>query len=129
MFYITLKFFTQDDFGAFFNLRYTKEEKVIIKGDVNITTSWVEIWGHNARIDEEIGYFKHKIENSGFIEVEPLKWVPTWRNNSYGIEGVAKRLDRFLVSESIMYEVGGSKSWVIIVGFFDHCEIILQIDG
>jgi hypothetical protein len=44
----------------------------------------------NARLDNLATYFKHKIKIFGFIDVEPLKMAPTWRNNRLGATGVGK---------------------------------------
>jgi hypothetical protein len=40
---------------------------------------------------------KHKLD-----DIEPLKMTPTWRNGRSGEDVVAKRLDRFLVSEDLL---------------------------
>ena len=57
---------------------------MIIGGDLNFTTSQVEIWGYNEKVDREARYFKHKIDDTSFIDFQALKHVPMLRNNKDG---------------------------------------------
>jgi hypothetical protein len=68
---------TQFFWDSFFYLQCVKEEEVIIGGELNFTVSRVEVWGFNARLDKVVAYFKHKIEELGYIDVEPLKLTPS----------------------------------------------------
>jgi hypothetical protein len=40
------------------------------------------------------------------IDIKQAKLVPTWRNGRSGHEAIARRLDRCLVSEGLLYVVG-----------------------
>jgi hypothetical protein len=41
----------------FFSLECTKEDYVIIGGDLNFIPSWAEIWGASARLDSQVDFF------------------------------------------------------------------------
>lgn len=62
---------------AYFSLGCIKEERVVIGGDLNFTLSRVEVWGELARLDRLLEFFRHKIEDAGLVDVEPIKLVPT----------------------------------------------------
>eukprot|EP01018_Ginkgo_biloba_P022601 Gb_35090 [translate_table: standard] len=68
------------------------------------------------------------VKDEKVIIGEPIKRKPTWRNNRGGKDGVAKRLDRFLVSEVIMVEAERIRSWIDSGGGYDHNPILLQIE-
>jgi hypothetical protein len=50
--------------------------------------------------------------NHSLVDLAPDTLVPTWRNGRAGGAGIAKRLDRALVAESLLLEVGRYRSWV-----------------
>jgi hypothetical protein len=54
--------------------------------------------------------------------------VPTWRNNRAGDAFIAKRLDRILVAEGLLYAVGRYRSWVELPYISDHAPVIAQLD-
>jgi len=55
----------------------------------------------NARLDGDNAYFKHKLEEYGFVDGEPLKLSPTWQKNRREYKGVDKRLDKYLISKIV----------------------------
>ena len=60
------------------------------------------------------------------MDTEPIKLKPTWHNNRCGDGRVAKRLDRFLVSEKMLDRQHFMKQWVGCVGRSDHFPIFLE---
>ena len=48
----------------------------------------------------------------GFVDVEPIKLVPTWKNNRVGEVGVSKTLGKFLVTKVLMVELDRVRPWV-----------------
>ena len=87
----------------FFSLEFIKTKNVIIWRDLKFTLNKVEVWGglkFTLNIDEVWGistrqdilamFFKHKIKEVGFVDVEPIKIVPTWKNNKKNEAGVSK---------------------------------------
>jgi hypothetical protein len=42
-------------------------------------------------MDRLVDFFKHKIEDFGLVDIEPIKHMPTWRNNQSFKDGVLKR--------------------------------------
>lgn len=71
----------------------------VIEGDVNFTLSLRQVWGSNPREEQQRGLFLSFIEEAKLVDIEPVKLSPTWRNYRTGRDEVAKRTDRFLVSE------------------------------
>jgi hypothetical protein len=65
-------------------------------------------------------FFTHWIEENHLIDLEPPKLSQTWRNGRKGEYLVAKRLDRFLISEDLLENPWTFKSWVVVGGMFDH---------
>jgi hypothetical protein len=55
------------------------------------------VLGGNTRVDILAYFLRHKIEEARLMDVEPIKLVPTWRNNRYKEARVSKCLDRFLI--------------------------------
>jgi len=62
------------------------------------------------------------------VDVQPAKLVPTWRNNHKQEAAGAKRLDRFLVSDSLMIGPIRIRSWVETGGTSDHRSVVLSLD-
>ena len=56
----------------------------------------------------------------------PLKSGPTWRNGRAGSEGISKRLDRFLISSSLLPSLRLYKSWIKCVDLSDHFPICFE---
>ena len=49
--------------------------------------------------------FINLLEVTILVDVEPLEIKPTWTNNQVGINGVAKRLDKFILDEELLMHV------------------------
>jgi hypothetical protein len=67
------------------------------------------VWGHSARVNILVEFFNFQIEADGLIDIEPISKGPTWRNNRASARGISKRIDIFLVSDSVY------KVWIDIV--------------
>jgi hypothetical protein len=75
---------------------------LVVGGDLNLTLSLREVWGAHPRVDRKSVFFQSFFEKANLVDIEPVKLSPTWRNFRTGDEEVAKRLDRFLVSEALL---------------------------
>ena len=87
----------------FFSLEFIKTKNVIIWRDLKFTLNKVEVlgglkftliidevWVISTRQDILAMFFKHKIKEVGFVDAEPIKIVPTWKNNKKNEAGVSK---------------------------------------
>jgi hypothetical protein len=104
------------------------EDNLILGGDLNFTTSSREVWGEHARVDPLQLYFSQLIQVGGLVDVEPVKLLPTWRNGRKGHDYIAKRLDRFLVSENLVSSGIRYRSWVCNVKISDHMPVIIHLE-
>jgi hypothetical protein len=53
----------------------------------------------------------HKLEHTSLIDVSPIKISPTWRNKRLREDYISKRLDRFLISISLVEEPLLFRQW------------------
>ena len=65
--------------------------------------------------------------DSKLIDLDPQILKPTWSNRRVGEERIAKRLDRFLLSEDLLEEDFMLKQWVDSGADSDHLPICLEI--
>jgi endonuclease/exonuclease/phosphatase family metal-dependent hydrolase len=105
-----------------------KDQNLILGGDLNFTTSFREVWGEHARVDPLQPYFSKLLQEEGMVDVEPLKLQPTWRNGRRGQEFIAKRLDRFLISEDLATTGFRYRSVVCNLNISDHMPVILHLE-
>jgi hypothetical protein len=96
---------------------------------VNITLSSDEIWGGSAASGHLSGFFNTLLHAHKLIDVKPDKIVPTWRNVCAGSKAIAKRLDKFLVSEDLLMEARLHRAWVEYPYVSDHAPIFLQLEN
>lgn len=75
---------------------------VILVGDLNFTLSSHEIWGTLVHMDPMSEFFNIFLISKGLMDVEPVIISPIWSNGRRGDDGVSKRLDRFLFSNSLV---------------------------
>jgi hypothetical protein len=104
------------------------EHNLILGGNLNFTTSNREVWGAHARVDPLHLYFSQLIQVEGLVDVEPLKLLPTWRNGRGGQDYIAKRLDRFLISEDLALSGFRYRTWVCNLKISDHMLVILHLE-
>jgi hypothetical protein len=60
------------------------------------------------------------------MDLDPILLKPTWKNNRVGAEGVAKRLDHFLIIDSLLDKQLTIKQWIGFGGISDHYPIFLE---
>jgi hypothetical protein len=87
-------------------------KNLIIVGDLNFVSDPEEVWGGTSRQATFDDFYKDLFGDKKLIDVKPTKLVPTWRNGRTGVEAVARRLDRCIVAEDLLLEVGVYRSWV-----------------
>jgi len=104
-----------------------KDSSVIIGGDLNFSLGQSEVWGPQARADPQADFFIHKLMDLDLIDIEPISLKPSWRNMRTGENRVAKRLDRFLVADSLVERQFLLRQWIGTGGQSDHFPIFLEI--
>ena len=65
-------------------------------------------------------YFKNLMLEHHLIDLVPIETVPNWRNGGSGRDSISKDLDRVIVSEILLNDVGRFRSWVEIPFVLDH---------
>jgi hypothetical protein len=85
-----------------FNMEFWNLQDIILGGDLNFSVGRVEVWGQVAKVDPLSDYFIQKLEDKGLIDVEPIKLRPTWWNKQVGVDMIAKRIDKFLISKGLL---------------------------
>ena len=75
---------------------------LLLARDLNFTLSSAEVWGLKARLDPLASFFSQLISGNKLVDLSMDPSSPTWRNGHSGDVGISKRLDRFLLSESLL---------------------------
>eukprot|EP00253_Pinus_taeda_P010845 PITA_10845 len=104
-----------------------KSPLMIMGGDLNFSIGRAEAWGPSAREDPLSDFFFNLITKNNLIDPSPIKLKPTWRNRRIGEDRIAKRLDRFLLAESLSSKVPMIRQWVEEIGNSDHFPIFLDL--
>jgi hypothetical protein len=86
------------------------------------------VWGVHARADALHPYFSELIQDEGLVDVEPLKLLPTWRNGRGEHEYMAKRLNRFFISEDLAISGFRYRTLVCNLNISDHMPVILHLE-
>ena len=84
-----------------FSLSLLSHEQVILGGDLNFSLGSSEIWGPRAIVDPLEEYFKNHLVQRDLVDLNQIKLNPTWRNRRVGEDRISKRLDRFLIADSL----------------------------
>jgi len=63
------------------------------------------------------------------MDIPMIKPLPTWRNQRVGAAALAKRLDRFLIKDSLIQKISLYRQWVGSGGISDHSPIFMEISG
>eukprot|EP00253_Pinus_taeda_P013872 PITA_13872 len=104
-------------------------DHLILGGDLNFSIGHAESWGHRAQRDPLSDYFSAFLDSHQLIDIPTTKLQATWRNNRIGEQGLACRLDHFLVKEKVL-ELGlHIRQWLGTGGLSDHLPIYMEIIG
>eukprot|EP00253_Pinus_taeda_P034852 PITA_34852 len=104
-----------------------KSPLMIMGGDLNFSLGRTEAWGPSAREDPLVEFFLNLISENKLIDPSAVKLKPTWRNRRVGDDRIAKRLDHFLVTESLTSKLPMIRQWVEELGNSDHFPIFLDL--
>ena len=63
-----------------------------------------EKWGGKKRLEQDSAKFQELIENLRLVDIESGNFIYTWTNKRSGYQQIACRLDRFLISETLLLE-------------------------
>eukprot|EP00253_Pinus_taeda_P021308 PITA_21308 len=103
-----------------------KDKNLIIGGDLNFSLGIAEAWGPLVREDPLTDFFSNALLTHKLIDVNIIKEKPTWRNQRTGEDRIAKRLDRFLISERLASNIPLFRQWVGEGGNSNHFPILLE---
>jgi hypothetical protein len=102
---------------------------LILGGDLNILLSEDEHWGGASPSGLNNAFYRDLFASNNLIDVLPTCLIPTWRNGRSGSDSIARRLDRFLVSDQLLTQARLSKSWVELPFVSDHAPVFLQLQA
>jgi len=85
-----------------------------------------KVWGDSARPDPLAYFFSQEFVECNLMDLDPVLLKTTWKNNRVWVEGVAKRLERFLITESLLDKQLTIKQWIDFGGMSDHYPTILE---
>lgn len=86
----------------------------------------VENKGSLRRLDNDVEAFNTFIDTSKLIDVPTINGLYTWNNQQGGNRQVAFRLDRFLISESIMLKNLDMEANILPIGESDHWPVYMH---
>lgn len=98
-------------------------------GDLNFSLGFSESWGHHAQIDSLTDIMTNLLEEHKWIDIPSARMQFTWSNNRSGEQSLARRLDRFLIKESLLSDLPRIRQWVGTGGLSDHRPIFLEAEG
>lgn len=104
-----------------------KNQNLVIGGDLNFSIGIVEAWGPTVREDRLSEFFLNAFSSHNMIEANMIKLNPTWRNRRTGEDKIAKRLDRFFLSEDLASRILVFRQWVGEGGNSDHFPVLLKL--
>ena len=71
-------------------------------------------------------YFSQLISSNNLVDLSMNFPNPTWRNGRTGDAGISKRLDRFLLSDSLLPSLPCYKTWANPTNVSNHYPIFLE---
>jgi hypothetical protein len=98
----------------------------ILVRDSNIITSLVEKKGGTRRLDRDAEEFSKFIDTTEMVDLKTNNVQFTWNNKQMSQHQVATRLDRFLVSESIIMQGITLYCNILPWGGYDHWPVQLE---
>ena len=102
------------------------QPNLLLAGDLNFTLSSAEFWGLKARLDPLASFFSQLISGNKLVDLSMDPFAPTWRNGHSGDAGICKRLDKFLLSESLLPSFSYYRTWATPSDVSDHYPICLE---
>ena len=103
-----------------------KDKAWILGGGFNMIRNLDEKKGGIQNLNYASNHFNAIINDLNLIDVRTSNDIFTWNNKQTGDRGIACRLDRFLLSESIMMAGGDQRAVFMPVTGSDHWPIILE---
>eukprot|EP00253_Pinus_taeda_P004657 PITA_04657 len=100
---------------------------MVVGGDLNFSLGRAEAWGPSAREDPQSDFFFQLLTDNKLINPSLINLKPTWRNRRAGEDRIAKRLDRFLITEGFLSRVPLFRQWIDEIGNSDHFPIFLDL--
>jgi len=104
-----------------------RESLLILGGDLNFTLGHAEVWGPHAQVDPLSDVFTHHLADNNLLDIVLEHIHSTWRNKRSREHWVAKRLDHFLISESLTDRQFLIRQWVGSGGMSDHFPIFMEL--
>jgi hypothetical protein len=99
-----------------------------VGGDFNIIRSLEEKRGGSRRLDRDSGDFNTLIDDLHLIDLDTNNGLHTWTNRRTSIHQIACKLDRFLISESLMLEGTAMESAILNFSRSHHWPLQLRMD-
>eukprot|EP00253_Pinus_taeda_P007744 PITA_07744 len=109
-------------------IRRYPSSKCILGGDFNMITTLLEKKGGLRKLSRDVEAFAAFIETAKLVDVHPNSGSFTWNNRRGGDKLIASRLDRFLVSESIILDGTTVESDILPSRGSDHWPISLNME-
>jgi len=103
------------------------QAKAIFGGDFNMITALTKKKGDIRSLNRDSEAFKDFIKSARLVDIFPRSGAFTWNNKRGGDRKIASRLDRFLVTETILLEGITMDSDILISGGSDHWPIIMNV--
>eukprot|EP00253_Pinus_taeda_P007377 PITA_07377 len=102
--------------------------KCILGGDFNMITTLLEKKGGLRKLNRDAEAFTGFIDTVKMVDIYPKSGMFTWNNRRGGERLIASRLDRFLISESIIMDGITAESDILPSGGSDHWPISLIVE-
>jgi exonuclease III len=106
----------------------TRHNSRIIGGDYNLICNLDEKKGGSRRLDQDSTNFNSLIDNLNLIDLEIINGIHTWTNRRTKLHQIACRLDRFLISDSLMLEGTALEASILDFPGSDHWPIQLWME-
>lgn len=80
-------------------------ENLIIGGNLNFSIGYGESWGTNAQVDRLTKSMERLLEQHHLTYIPMNKPLPTWRNRCIGEATLTRRLDIFLIKDTLIQNI------------------------
>lgn len=99
----------------------------IFGGDFNLVNSLDKKQSRIQRLDVDSILFQETITTSNLIDIKTVNGTFTWNNRGGGVQQVASKLDRFIISEDIVRWDIFLEASILPSHGSNHCPICLLI--